>query len=49
MTFGWETWTLTNTDMASSEGQQVKFSTRRVGVSRRDNLLNEVKPNQVVM
>jgi hypothetical protein len=35
--------------MTSSEGQQMKFFSRPVGVSRRDNLLDEVNPNQVVM
>jgi hypothetical protein len=40
LAFGSETWALTNTDMASSEAQQI--FRRPVGVSRRDHLRNEV-------
>jgi hypothetical protein len=44
LAFGSETWALKNTDMASSEAQQIEFFRRPVGVSRRDNLRNEVNP-----
>jgi hypothetical protein len=49
ITFGLETWTLKDKDMASSETQEIKFFGKRVGVSRKDNLHNEENHIQVVM